>query len=121
MKVFLPLLIFTFSCYSDSIAAPKPLPKLSGDSIVVQKKFFNRSHKFSLYPDASQKVLFFNVRGYSGKVYQLYVFNMEGKIVKQAEIRNKQTTLISNIEKGTYLFEVFSDDDRIGNGQIAVR
>lgn len=121
MKALLPILLLTLSCYSDGIAAPKPLPKHSGDSIVVQKKFSNRSHKFSLYPDATQKVLFFNVHGSSGKVYQLYVFDMEGKVVKQAEIRSKQTTLIKNIEKGNYLFEVFSDDDRIGNGQIAVR
>lgn len=121
MKVFLPILLLTLSCYNDGIAAPKPLPKYSVDSIVVQKKSSNRSHRFSLYPDAAQKVLFFNVRGHSGKVYQLYVFDMEGKVVKQAEIRSKQTTLIKNMEKGTYLFEVFSDDDRIGNGQIAVR
>ena len=80
----------------------------------------NRSHKVALYPDAEQKVLFFNVRGFSGKVYQLFVFDMHGNIVKQAEIRNKQTTLIKDMEKGTYLFEVFSNDDRIGEGQIAV-
>ena len=121
MKAFLLLLFFIISCYGESVAAPKHVLKLTGDSIVVQKKTFSRSHRFSLYPDVSQKVLFFNVRGYSGKVYQLYVFNMDGKMVKQAETRNKQTTLIKDIQKGTYLFEVFSDDDRIGNGQIAVR
>lgn len=120
MKTFLPFLFLALFCYNGSIAAPKPINRQPGDSIVVQKNAINKSQKFSLYPDATQKVLFFNVRGSSGKVYQLYVFNMEGKIVKQAEARSKQTTLIKDIEKGTYLFEVFSDDDRIGNGQIAV-
>lgn len=121
MKTALPILFLIFSCYNDSFANPKPLVKISGDSILVQKKIINRSHKFTLYPDATQRVLFFNVKGSNGKVYQLYVFDMNGKIVKQAEIRNQQTTLIQDMEKGTYLFEVFSDDDRIGNGQIAVR
>ena len=90
-------------------------------SIIVKKTKSSKSHKVALYPDAEQKVLFFNVRGSSGKVYQLFVFDMHGNIVKQAEIRNKQTTLIKDMEKGTYLFEVFSNDDRIGEGQIAVQ
>lgn len=91
------------------------------DSIVIHKHVTSRLHKVGLYPDASQKVLFFTVRGEHGKVYQLYVFNMEGTLVKQSEIRNKQTTYISNMEKGVYLFDVFCDDDKIGDGQIAIR
>ena len=90
------------------------------DTILVQKQQTNKRHKIKLYPDASHEVLFFSARGVDGKVYQLFVFDMQGNIVKQAEIRNKQTTLIKDMEKGTYLFEVFSNDDRIGEGQIAV-
>lgn len=118
MKLSIPLLCAGL-CFSASAIANPPLPfKL--DSIVVKKTMNNRSHKVALYPDAEQKVLFFTVRGFSGKVYQLFVFDMQGNIIKQAEIRNKQTTLIKDIDKGTYLFEVFSNDDRIGEGQIAV-
>lgn len=91
------------------------------DSIVIYKNITSRLHKVGLYPDASQKVLFFTVRGEHGKVYQLYVFNMEGTLVKQSEIRNKQTTYINNMEKGVYLFDVFCDDNKIGDGQIAIR
>jgi hypothetical protein len=91
------------------------------DSILIQKKITSRSHRISLYPDADQKVVFFSVRGVQGKVYQLYMFDVTGKLISQTEIRNRQTTLIKNIEKGVYLFDVFCDDDRIGNGQIAVR
>lgn len=106
-----------------SYAAKYPGP-LSGnlrDSILIYKKKISRSHKITMYPDATQKVLFFSVRGEQGKVYQLYLFDIEGILVKQTEIRNKQTTFISDIEKGVYLFDIFCDDDRIGNGQIEVR
>jgi len=85
------------------------------------RRYNRETLEISLYADATQKVLFFSVRGHQGKVYQLFVFDLDGKMVKQSEIRNRQTTLIKDMEKGTYLFEVFSDDDRIGNGQIAVR
>lgn len=67
------------------------------------------------------KVLFFSVKGTNGKVYQLYVFDLDGHLVKQKEIRNKQTVYISDFNKGIYLFDVFCDDERIGNGQLAVR
>jgi len=91
------------------------------DTIYIQKNLLSKSHRFTLTTDADNKVVFFSVKGLQGRVYQLYVFDVDGKLLKQTEIRNKQTTLISNIEKGTYFFEVFTDDMRIGHGQIAVR
>lgn len=77
--------------------------------------------KINVYTDVNHKVVFFSVRGEDGKVYQLYMFDVDGRMVRQAETRNKQTTVIKGIDKGVYLFEVFSNDTRIGNGQIAVK
>ncbi len=93
----------------------------NNDTMLVEKKITSRVHKVSLYPDAMQKVLFFSVKGESGKVYQLYLFDIDGHLVTQREIRNKQTTYISDFAKGLYLFDVFCDDERIGNGRIAIR
>jgi hypothetical protein len=94
---------------------------ISTDTIFIQKNSVVKSHRISLYPDANQKVVFFSVRGEEGTAYQLYVFDAEGRLVKQAETRNRQTTVIKGIQKGSFFFEVFSDDKRIGNGQIAIR
>lgn len=91
------------------------------DTIDIEKSNVKRSYRISLYPDTNQKVVFFSVRGSEGKVYQLYVFDMEGKLVRQAETRNKETIVIKNINKGVYHFEVLSDDVHIGKGRIAVR
>ena len=91
------------------------------DSIFVEKQFTSKKYKVRLYPNANQQVLFFSASGESGRVYQLFLFDMDGTLVKQANIRNKQTTVINNLEKGVYLFEVFSDDERIENGKVTVR
>src|SRR5688572_27010465 len=109
------LLIGMLFCVSAASAS------ISTDTIFIQKNNILKSHRISLYPDANQKVVFFSVRGEEGKVYQLYVFDIDGKLVRQAETRNKQTTILKGIQKGAYLFEAFSDDKRIGNGQIAIR
>jgi hypothetical protein len=111
---------------STANAAPATANTLAAaDTILVHKQITSKKHKIRLYPSASQEVLFFSATGPArdseGKVYQLYVFDVEGKLVKQANIRNKQTTVLNNIEKGDYVFEVFSDDERIENGQLIVR
>jgi myo-inositol-hexaphosphate 3-phosphohydrolase len=91
------------------------------DTIYIQKSSVKKAYRIALYPDADQKAVFFSVRGTEGKVYQLYVFDVEGKLVHQAETRNKETIVVKGIDKGVYQFEVMSDDERIGNGQIAIR
>lgn len=90
-------------------------------SIQVSKSKISKKNKVRLYPDAKQQVLFFSADGEERKVYQLYLFDMDGKLVHQASIRNHETTVLTDITLGNYLFEVFSNDDRIENGQLSVR
>ena len=91
------------------------------DSIFVEKQFTSRKYKIRLYPNANQQVLFFSASGEEGKIYQLFLFDMDGGLVKQANIKNKQTTVIDNLDNGVYLFQVFSDDEPIANGKVTVR
>lgn len=113
-------LFITLTTISSPAAAQQPSETESRDSIVVQKKVTSRKHKVKLFPNAKHEALFFNAEGQEGRVYQFYLFNVEGKLVKQANIKNNQTTIVRNLEKGNYLFEVFSDDERIENGQVIV-
>jgi hypothetical protein len=89
-------------------------------SIRVDKALISKKYKIGLYPDASRQVLFFTAAGGEKRVYQLYLFDMDGKLARQATIRNKETTVLTGISEGNYLFEVFSDDDRIENGKLTV-
>ena len=90
-------------------------------SIEISKSLSSKKHKIRLYPDARQQVLFFSVNGENGKVYQLFLFDMDGRLVTQTQIRNRETTVLTNISEGNFLFEVFTDDERIENGQLKVR
>ncbi|HTE24366.1 T9SS type A sorting domain-containing protein [Flavitalea sp.] len=110
-------LLIILSAQARSESYPKPL----SDTILIQKQQVSRKHGIRLYPDATHHVLFFGAKGIYGRAYQLFIFDVEGKLVKQVNIKNKQTTVLENIQKGDYLFEVFSDDERIENGQVIVR
>jgi hypothetical protein len=104
-----------------SFGCPLPVPSNSHDTILVQKQVTSKKHKIRLFQNDDHSALFFSVRGLEGKVYQLFIFDVTGNLVTQANIKSKQTTVIDNIEKGSYLFEVFSDDERIENGQVIIR
>ena len=104
-----------------SIGCPLPVPIHNYDTILVQKQTTSKKHKIRIYPDAAQGVLFFSASGQEGKMYQLFLFDVQGSLVKQANIKNKQSTFLDNIEKGSYLFEVFSNDERIENGQVIIK
>lgn len=91
------------------------------DTILVQKQVNSKKFKIRLYPNASHQVLFFSASGETGKVYQLFLFNLEGQLVRRVNIRDKETTVLTNISKGNYLYEVFSEDDRLENGQVIIR
>lgn len=97
------------------------LHALPSDTIRIQKQTISRKYKIKLYPNANHEVLFFNASGGSRQGFQLYIFNLDGEMVKQALIRDKETVVIDHIDRGDYLFEVFSDDERIENGQMMVR
>jgi hypothetical protein len=122
----MPLLVvgMLLSSVSSSIARPAFSSHVKGqpaDTILVQKQVNTKKHKIKLYPNATHQVLFFSANGEDGKVYQLFMFNLEGKLIKQVNIRNKETTVLNNMGKGNYLYEVFSEDERLENGQVIIR
>ena len=99
-------------------------PSLRSDtihSIQVNKSLVSKKNKIRLFPDARQQVLFFSANGEDKRVYQLYLFDMDGRLVNQASIRNRETTVLTSLSEGNYLFEVFTDDERIENGHLVVR
>ena len=114
-------ILFAAAVANASTGCPLSVPASSPDTILVQKQITSKKHRIKLYPNAEQDVLFFSVRGSEEKVFQLFLFDVAGNLIKQANIKGKQTTVIDNIEKGNYLFEVFSDDERIENGQVIIR
>ena len=108
---------------ADALAAPYSTGILSGvrDTMYITKAQTNKKYKVRMYPNADNNVLFFSASGQNGKVYQLYLFDLDGHLTKQTHIRNKETTVLTNIVKGNYTFEVFSDDERIQNGLLTIK
>jgi hypothetical protein len=91
------------------------------DSILINKILTSKKYKVKIFSGVTGEVLFFGANGEDGKVYQFFMFDLDGNLVKQTQIRNKQTTMLTNFNKGCYTFEVFSDDEHIENGTLTIK
>lgn len=118
---YILLVLFLFMLVHAPVNAGAAITAGYKDSIVVNKLLVSKKYKIRIYPGASQEAIFFNATGEDGKVYQFFLFDLEGKLVKQTQIRNRQTTMITNFNKGSYTFEVFSDDEHIETGTLTIK
>ena len=74
-----------------------------------------------LFTASDYKTLLFTVDGVEGKYYTLFVFDLEGKLIMQSVIRNRETGILPEISTGAYLYEVLVDDTKVENGQLKVK
>jgi hypothetical protein len=112
------LLFITASSFSE---ADGSLPPAEAHSILVNKTQNSKKHKIRLYADAGRQWLLFTVNGTAGSHYQLYIFDMDSRLVSQASIYNRETTVLNTISKGNYLFEVLMNDKQVERGRLVVK
>ena len=115
-KVLLPLALMTTTLVSYA-GSNLPLP----NSVVITKTLNNKKHKVKLFTASDYKTLLFTVDGVDENRYTLFVFDFEGKLIIQSVILNHETSILSELPAGNYLYEVMADDTRIENGQLKVK
>jgi hypothetical protein len=96
-------------------------PVLSPTTVVISKTLNNKKHKIRLYKAVNAGSLLFTVDGMEGKKYQLFVFDLEGKLITESDVHNRETSILAEIPAGAYLFDVFMDDKKVEAGQLTVK
>jgi len=94
-----------------------PIPNV----MMVTKTLNNKKHKVRLFTASDNKTLLFTVNGVEGKQYKLFVFDLEGKLIMQSAILNRETGILPEITAGNYLYEVFVEDTEVENGQLKIK
>jgi hypothetical protein len=72
-----------------------------------------------IYPNPSYGKL--SVTANTSSTLHFYIFDLEGTLVYQAVLNNKERKTIENLKKGTYLYDVFEKDESIEEGKIVIR
>jgi hypothetical protein len=72
-----------------------------------------------LYPNPSYGKV--SVSANTASLLHFYIFDLEGTLVFQAVLNNKEKRTIEHLKKGTYLYDVFEKDESIEEGKIIIK
>jgi hypothetical protein len=90
---------------------------ISIDSIKIKSEPAKAAVK--IYPNPSYGKL--SVSANTSSTLHFYIFDLEGTLVYQAVLNNKERKTIENLKKGTYLYDVFEKDESIEEGKIVIK
>ena len=89
------------------------------DSAYSERKAAARKNVIRLYPNPSYGKI--SVSATVEGSLNFYVFDLEGTLVYQAVLKNKEKKNIENLQKGTYVYDVFQNDQSIEEGKIIIK
>jgi len=72
-----------------------------------------------IYPNPSYGKL--SVSSNTASSLHFYIFDLEGTLVYQVVLNNKERKTVNNLKKGTYLYDVFENDESVEEGKIIIK
>ena len=74
-----------------------------------------------IYPDILKRVMHVVAKDNDGVDIDFFVFDLEGSIVKHYKMKSGDHEKMADLERGKYVFSVFSGDDETATGNIEIR
>lgn len=87
------------------------------DSVRVQVKVKN---SIRLFPNPTYDGTISVHSNLTDKIY-FYIFDLEGTLIYQKMLVNKQKVTVTDLRKGIYMYDVFRNDISIEQGKIVVK
>ena len=72
-----------------------------------------------IYPDLIKKVM--HVKNVEPSKVDFFVFDAEGTIMVHYKMNEKDHKKINGLEKGTYIYQVFKNDEMSESGKIIIK
>jgi hypothetical protein len=93
----------------------------TGDTAVFRKLSGKKNQSIQLFSSIGKQTIFFSAKLKQKKIYRFYMFDMDGKLVAENDLVNKQGVEFTNMQKGDYYFEILMNDERIENGTLTIK
>jgi len=74
-----------------------------------------------IYPDPVKRVMHVIAKDNDGKQIDFFVFDLEGTLVHHYKMDEGDHKKISGLERGKYVYQVFSGDEETVAGQFEIR
>lgn len=94
--------------------------KFSSASDSGQKVWIKKNSLIHIYPNPSTNGSI-SITSRSEKTMHFYIFDLEGTLIYQAVLKDKEKKLVNNLNKGTYLYNVFVNDESIEEDKLIVK
>jgi|HubBroStandDraft_5_1064220.scaffolds.fasta_scaffold686106_1 hypothetical protein len=89
------------------------------DTIVLRKLPDNKNFEF--YSSSGKQTSFYSSKLKQKKVYRFYLFDLDGNLVAENNIINRQGIQFTNMKRGNYYFKILSNDERIEDGSLIIK
>jgi hypothetical protein len=109
------LLSFSASPRRDS----KIISNNLSDSPEIKKKVRVKKNVVKIYPNPSFGKI--SITANTTLPLHFYIFDLEGTLIYQTVLKNKDKRNLDNLKKGTYMYDVFENDESIEEGKIIVK
>jgi hypothetical protein len=82
-------------------------------------KTARKEREVKIYPDLLKKVM--HVKNVESAKVDFFVFDSEGTIMVHYKMNEKEHKKFNGLEKGTYTYQVFKNDEMSESGKITIR
>ena len=105
-------------------ASPKerrPADNNFSDSLLASKiKVEPKKSVIKLYPNPSWNGTI-TVSSHTTEKLHFYIFDLDGTLIHQAVLKDKQKITVNDLKKGVYMYDTFLNDESIEYGKITVK
>ena len=118
-RILLLVLPITMFCSLANAQNPNAVMASNNFSSEPATPTVTKRNAIKIYPNPSYGKL--SVIANTSEPLHFYVFDLEGTLVYQAVLNNKDKKNIENLKKGTYIYDVFEKDLSIEEGKIIIK
>ena len=117
LPVFLLMICNVALSQTNSIAMVKN--EISSEHKYEAKKYESKKNIVNLYSKSEKgTVVITSNRSFD---VQLYIFDLENTIMYQGILKSKTKTKITTLEKGTYTYIIFANEESIEEGKLVIK
>jgi len=88
----------------------------------TSKAFSARNNSsVKIYPDILKREMHVMAKYNEGKEIDFFVFDLSGTLMHNFKMKSKEHTKITGLDKGVYVYRVFSGDEETASGKFEIK
>jgi hypothetical protein len=117
--IALTMLMQSYASLAGDIRNEDPKEKKEAKKTKTSSSRNNNSVR--IYPDILKRVMHVVAKDDEGKGIDFFVFDLEGTLIQHYKMKTGDHEKLAGLERGKYVFRVFSGDEETATGSFDIR